>query len=70
MSHEESTNAQSMKELKWLAQFFETHGREDLAKKIYLDIEQIRNRGKSSKRNPSKGSNNVKPDSTDFASPN
>lgn len=69
MSLQDSNNIQSMEELKWLAQFFIMHNREDLAEKIYLDIENIRNRGKSSKRNPSKGSNNIKPDSSDFASP-
>ncbi len=69
MSPQDSNNVQSMKELKWLAQFFIMHNREDLAEKIYVDIEHIRNRGKSSKKNPSKSSNNIKPDSSDFTSP-
>lgn len=69
MSHNESTNIQSIKELKWLAQFYITHGRKDLAEKIWKDLEQMRNRMKGFEQGPSKGLNNVKPDSTDFTSP-
>lgn len=69
MSPNESTNMQSMKELEWLAHFYVMHGRQDLAEKIFQDVEQMRSRTKGMEQSPSKGLNNVKPDSTDFTSP-
>ncbi len=70
MSRNESTHIQSIKELEWLAQFYDTHGRNDLAEKIWRDLDQIHNIDKDSQYlKSSKTLKNIKPDSSDFASP-
>jgi ribosomal protein S7 len=70
MSGNESTHIQSIKELEWLAQFYDMHGRKDLAEKIWRDLDNIHKTAKNSKfLKWSKTLNNIKPDSSDFASP-
>lgn len=70
MSKNESTNNQSIKELEWLAQFYDMHGRKDLAEKIRRDLDSIAKTANASNYlKSSKSSKNIKPDSSDFASP-
>ncbi len=70
MSGNESTHIQSIKELEWLAQFYAMHGRADLAEKIKRDLDSIAKTAKDSNYlKSSKSPKNIKPDSSDFASP-
>lgn len=70
MSKNESTTNQSIKELEWLAQFYDMHGRKDLAEKIRRDLDSIaKTSNDSNYLKSSKSSKNIKPDSSDFASP-
>lgn len=70
MSKNESTDNQSVKELVWLAQFYDMHGRKELAEKIRRDLDNIHKTAKDSRYlKSSKTLKNIKPDSSDFASP-
>jgi len=50
MNYNDYQSAQPLRELTWLANYFKEHGREDLARQIFLQIKALRLRAQDSLR--------------------
>ncbi len=53
MYPDESTNKQPLRELGWLAHYFEEHSREDLAQEIFEKVRRLRQQAQESLQNDS-----------------